>query len=110
MTVADTGKAEAAGDELAVTGYRGPVPGGGLESPASVHLSRTGDATATNGGTAVTGYVHTLTVQRTPREPASWPHRVGVIPSEARSFQHRAEADRLRAVVEGGAPRCSPRC
>ncbi|MGX1501402.1 UNVERIFIED_CONTAM: DNA-binding ferritin-like protein [Streptomyces graminofaciens] len=102
VTVADTGNAEAAGDELAVTGHRGPAPRSSPEHPASVHLSRTGDATATNGGTAISGYVHTLTVQRTPQEPASWPHRVGVIPSEARSFQHRAEADRLRAVVEGG--------
>ncbi|MFF7074513.1 tetratricopeptide repeat protein [Streptomyces pseudovenezuelae] len=41
-------------------------------------------------------------MQHAPREPASWPHQVGVIPSPARSFQHRAEADRLRAAVEGG--------
>ncbi|WP_232839009.1 NB-ARC domain-containing protein [Streptomyces triticisoli] len=102
MTVADTGNAEASGDEMAVTGYRGPAPGSGPESPASVRLSGTGDAVATNGGTAISGYVHTLTVQRAPREPASWPHQVGVIPSPARSFQHRAEADRLRAAVENG--------
>ncbi|MGW5442711.1 tetratricopeptide repeat protein [Streptomyces asiaticus] len=102
VTVADTGNAEAADDEMSVTGYRGPAPGSGRASPASVHLSRTGDATATNGGTAISGYVHTLTVQRAPREPASWPHQVGVIPAPARSFQHRAEADRLRAAVEDG--------
>ncbi|MFD8342249.1 tetratricopeptide repeat protein [[Kitasatospora] papulosa] len=41
-------------------------------------------------------------MQRALREPASWPHQVGVIPSPARSFQHRAEADRLRTAVEGG--------
>ncbi|WP_107486301.1 tetratricopeptide repeat protein, partial [Streptomyces sp. 13-12-16] len=102
VTVADTGDAEAAGEETAVSGYRGPVPGSGPESPASVHLSGTGNATATNGAIAVSGYVHTLTVQHAPREPASWPHQVGVIPSPARSFQHRVEADRLRAAVEGG--------
>ncbi|MFC9916042.1 FxSxx-COOH system tetratricopeptide repeat protein [Streptomyces sp. NPDC127197] len=102
MTVADTGNAKAAGDEMAVTGYRGPAPASGPESPASVHLSGTGNATATNGGTAISGYVHMLTVQRVPREPASWPHQVGVIPSEARSFQHRGEADRLRVAVRSG--------
>jgi tetratricopeptide (TPR) repeat protein len=102
VTAEETGKAVAAGDELTVTGYRGPAPGSSNGSPTSVHLSHTGDATATNGGTAISGYVHTLTVQRAPREPAAWPHQVGVIPSAARSFQHRAEADRLRAAVEGG--------
>ncbi|WP_316763139.1 FxSxx-COOH system tetratricopeptide repeat protein [Streptomyces herbicida] len=34
--------------------------------------------------------------------PAAWPHQVGVIPSRAQSFQHRAEADRLRAAIDGG--------
>ncbi|GGT21900.1 FxSxx-COOH system tetratricopeptide repeat protein [Streptomyces toxytricini] len=99
VAVADTGSAEAA-DETAVTGYRGPVRQGG--GPDSVRLSRTGDVTASGGSTAISGYVHTLTVQRTPREPASWPHQVGVVPSAARSFRHRAEADRLRAAVAGG--------
>ncbi|MEU2134912.1 tetratricopeptide repeat protein, partial [Streptomyces sp. NPDC018352] len=102
MTVKDTGHAKAAGDEVAVTGYRGPAPGNGSEPFPSVKLARTGDANASGGGTAISGYVHTLIVQRAPREPASWPHQVGVIPSEARSFQHRAEADRLRAAVDGG--------
>ncbi|MFE6160443.1 tetratricopeptide repeat protein [Streptomyces sp. NPDC056486] len=37
-----------------------------------------------------------------PRVPAGWPHQVGVIPSRAQSFQQRAEADRLRAAVDGG--------
>ncbi|UQA96640.1 tetratricopeptide repeat protein [Streptomyces halobius] len=37
-----------------------------------------------------------------PREPAAWPHQVGAIPSRAQSFQHRAEAQRLRAAVDGG--------
>ncbi|MET7718615.1 tetratricopeptide repeat protein [Streptomyces sp. NPDC005407] len=34
--------------------------------------------------------------------PAEWPHQVGVIPARAQSFQHRAEADRLQATVDGG--------
>ncbi|MFF9481690.1 FxSxx-COOH system tetratricopeptide repeat protein [Streptomyces sp. NPDC014733] len=37
-----------------------------------------------------------------PRTAVAWPHQVGVIPSRALSFQHRAEADQLRAMVEGG--------
>ncbi|MCT2546931.1 MULTISPECIES: tetratricopeptide repeat protein [Streptomyces] len=101
MTVKDTGHAKAAGDEVAVTGYRGPAPGNGSESFPSVKVAGTGDASA-SGGISNTGYIGTVTVQRAPREPASWPHQVGVIPSEARSFQHRAEADRLRAAVAGG--------
>ncbi|MFD7835314.1 tetratricopeptide repeat protein [Streptomyces sp. NPDC059761] len=41
--------------------------------------------------------------QRTPREPAAWPHQVGVIPSRARSFQQRAEAQRLHMTgADGG--------
>ncbi|MFJ7200937.1 MULTISPECIES: FxSxx-COOH system tetratricopeptide repeat protein [unclassified Streptomyces] len=31
-----------------------------------------------------------------------WPHQVGVIPSRAQSFQHRAEADRLRTAIDSG--------
>ncbi|RSO09600.1 tetratricopeptide repeat protein [Streptomyces sp. WAC 05379] len=42
----------------------------------------------------------TLVQQRMPREPAAWPHQVGIIPPRAQSFQHRAEVDHLRAVVE----------
>ncbi|MDC0773889.1 NB-ARC domain-containing protein [Streptomyces sp. HD] len=102
-TVADTGKAGATADETAVTGYRGPAPGSSPGAPASAHLSRTGDATATNGATAVSGYVHTLNVQHgAVREPVSWPHQVGVVPEPAQSFQHRAEADQLRAAVKSG--------
>ncbi|WP_323185945.1 tetratricopeptide repeat protein [Streptomyces sp. NBC_00378] len=84
-----------------MTGYRGPAPGNGSEPFSSVKLAGTGDAIA-SGGISNTGYIGTLTVQRVPREPASWPHQVGVIPSAARSFQHRAEVDRLRAAVDGG--------
>ncbi|MEU2270931.1 tetratricopeptide repeat protein [Streptomyces olindensis] len=100
--MADTGNAEAAGDEVVVTGYRGPAEVSGPEFPATVRVSGTGNAMAARGGIANTGYIHTLTVQRMPREPAAWPHQVGVIPAPARAFQHRAEAARLRAAVEGG--------
>ncbi|MEV6179975.1 tetratricopeptide repeat protein [Streptomyces sp. NPDC052015] len=103
VTATDTGDAEATRDGTAVTGYRGPAPGTGPASPASVHLSHTGKATATGGSTAISGYVHTLTVQqRPPQEPVPWPHQVGVIPPAARSFQHRAETDRLHATADGG--------
>ncbi|MEU6339207.1 tetratricopeptide repeat protein [Streptomyces cellulosae] len=99
VTAADTGNAEATDDETAVSGYRGPALGQGTERSGSVYLSGTGNVTASGGATAVSGYVHTLTVQYALREPAPWPHQVGVIPSPARSFQHRDEADRLRAAV-----------
>ncbi|MFF8432870.1 FxSxx-COOH system tetratricopeptide repeat protein [Streptomyces bacillaris] len=103
VTVTDSGKAEATGDETSVTGYRGPAPGTGPESPVSVHLSGTGNVTVTDGGTGISGYVHQLTVHsRLPQEPAPWPHQVGVIPSVARSYQQRAETDRLRTTVDGG--------
>ncbi|WP_406167182.1 FxSxx-COOH system tetratricopeptide repeat protein [Streptomyces sp. NBC_00996] len=103
VTVADTGNAEAVGDATAVSGYRGPAPETGHVSPAPVRLSHTGNATATHGATAISGYVGTLTVQqRPPQEPAPWPHQVGVIPPAARSYQHRAETDRLHATADGG--------
>ncbi|MDH6131455.1 hypothetical protein P3T37_000824 [Kitasatospora sp. MAA4] len=92
----DTGDAHAAAGAAAVSGHRGPVP-----AAASVQVSRTGDATATApGAIAVSG---NLTVhQRAPREPAEWPHQVGAVPARAHSFQHRAEAQRLRAAVRDG--------
>jgi cell division protein ZapA (FtsZ GTPase activity inhibitor) len=72
-------------------------------------VSGTGDAIAFGGGLANAGYIHQVSVekltmvqQRVPQEPAPWPHQVGVIPSRAQSFQHRAEVDRLREAVEGG--------
>ncbi|MFH9250868.1 FxSxx-COOH system tetratricopeptide repeat protein [Streptomyces lydicus] len=67
-------------------------------------MSRTGDAIASEGAVANAGYIHQLNVvqQHTPRPPAPWPHQVGVIPSRAQSFQRRTEADRLRAVADGG--------
>ncbi|MFI5534075.1 FxSxx-COOH system tetratricopeptide repeat protein [Kitasatospora sp. NPDC051853] len=41
-------------------------------------------------------------VHAAPRQPASWPHQVGRIPPRAGSFQDRAEAARLAAVLESG--------
>ncbi|WTQ33299.1 tetratricopeptide repeat protein [Streptomyces virginiae] len=84
---------------MAVTGYRGPAPGSGNAPDGSVHISGTGDATAIGpGAIAVSG---NLTVQRVPQEPAPWPHQVGVVPPVARSYQHRAESDRLHATTGG---------
>ncbi|MFS7873534.1 tetratricopeptide repeat protein [Streptomyces asiaticus] len=37
-----------------------------------------------------------------PRTPAAWPHQAGVLPPRALSFQHRSEADQLRAAVDSG--------
>ncbi|MFE5518350.1 FxSxx-COOH system tetratricopeptide repeat protein [Streptomyces virginiae] len=99
MTVRDTGDAETIGGAMAVTGYRGPAPGSGNAPDGSVHISGTGDATAIGpGAIAVSG---NLTVQRVPQEPAPWPHQVGVVPPVARSYQHRAESDRLHATTAG---------
>ncbi|MCC3768211.1 tetratricopeptide repeat protein [Streptomyces sp. UNOC14_S4] len=101
VTVSDTGDATAASGGTAVTGYRGPGAGY-VATHTPVHQSGTGGATATGGGFANSGYIGSLAMQRTPQEPASWPHQVGLIPPAARSFQHRAEAERLRAKVDGG--------
>lgn len=109
VTVTDTGNAEGTSEATAVTGYRGRAPRANTAPAAPVRVSGTGDATALGGGLASTGYIHqvsaeqlTIVQQRVPREPAVWPHQVGVIPPRAQSFQHRAEVDRLRAMVEGG--------
>ncbi|MET8479993.1 NB-ARC domain-containing protein, partial [Streptomyces clavifer] len=64
-------------------------------------MAGTGDAVS-SGGISNTGYIGALTVQNALREPALWPHQVGVVPRSARSFQHREEADRLRVAVDGG--------
>lgn len=109
VAVTDTGNAAAVSGAIAVSGYRGPVPGSGGAPAAPVRISRTGDAAASEGGLANTGYIHQVSVEKltmvqpsAPREPAPWPHQVGVIPPRARSFQHRAEAERLRVTVDGG--------
>ncbi|MGW6145707.1 tetratricopeptide repeat protein, partial [Streptomyces sp. NPDC055140] len=68
-------------------------------------MSYTGAATASEGGLANTGYLaiedFTLVQQAAPRTPAAWPHQVGVLPPRALSFQHRLEADQLRAAADG---------
>ncbi|MET9695210.1 tetratricopeptide repeat protein [Streptomyces sp. NPDC006514] len=48
------------------------------------------------------GYVGQLVYQVAPREPATWPHQVGRIPSRAQSFQRRAEIERLRTAGDDG--------
>lgn len=105
LTVTGTGNATATSGATAVTGYRSPHPETN-GAPTIPGVSRTGDATATEGGLANTGYIHTnqLTVvqRRWPREPAAWPHQIGVIPSKAQAFQHRSEANWLRAAIDGG--------
>ncbi|WP_369212331.1 NB-ARC domain-containing protein, partial [Streptomyces flavofungini] len=69
-------------------------------------MSHTGAATASEGGLANTGFLaidrFTLVQQAAPRTPAVWPHQVGVLPPRAQSFQHRTEANQLRAAVDGG--------
>ncbi|MEU0632267.1 tetratricopeptide repeat protein [Streptomyces sp. NPDC005989] len=105
VEVTDTGDAQAHGGGTALTGYRGPAPEpAGPPPQGPVQVSRTGDATASAGGTAISGHVGELTVVQltAPRERASWPHQVGVIPPRAQSFQHRPEAEQLRAAVDGG--------
>ncbi|MFJ4843221.1 tetratricopeptide repeat protein, partial [Streptomyces sp. NPDC088746] len=102
VTAADTGTATATDGATAVTGYTGPDPG----TASLVHVSHTGDATASEGSLANTGNLtidrFTLVQQAAPRTPATWPHQVGVLPPRAQSFQHRAEADQLRAAVDSG--------
>ncbi|MEU0603988.1 FxSxx-COOH system tetratricopeptide repeat protein [Streptomyces sp. NPDC006393] len=111
VAVTGTGNASAASEATAVSGYRGPAPGTETATAAPVRVSATGDATASEGGLANSGYIHhvraeklTVVQQRPPREPAAWPHQVGVIPSRAQSFQHRAEMERLRTAVGDAAP------
>ncbi|MEU0212926.1 tetratricopeptide repeat protein [Streptomyces canus] len=74
-----------------------------------LRIRNTGSAVATNGGSAVTGYVHSLTVNTTtvregagPREPAHWPQNVGTVPRPSIGFQARAEAAQLRSFLDDG--------
>ncbi|MFF4410417.1 tetratricopeptide repeat protein [Streptomyces sp. NPDC001404] len=90
------GRAKQAGDQA-----RAPAPDCAVNRHG-VSLNHTGPATAEGNAIAVSGYVHELNAPRAPQEPARWPHQVGLIPPRAQSFQHRAEADRLRAAMAGG--------
>ncbi|MCA1219383.1 FxSxx-COOH system tetratricopeptide repeat protein [Streptomyces sp. 8L] len=56
---------------------------------------------ADHGGIAV-GHAEQVHHHAPPRTPAAWPHQVGVIPPRAQSFQHRSEADRVRAAAGAG--------
>ncbi|PWI06326.1 tetratricopeptide repeat protein [Streptomyces sp. NWU339] len=105
IQVADTGDAQATGGATAITGYQGPPTGSGPPAAGHVSITQTGTANAAPGSAAVTGYVAgnvTVEYRPAPRTQAPWPHQVGVIPSRAQSFHHRAEEERLRAVVDGG--------
>ncbi|MFF0507412.1 tetratricopeptide repeat protein [Streptomyces fimicarius] len=104
VVVTNTGDAHAHAG-TALTGYQGPAPGTAAHSAGELlQVSGTGDATASWGGTAVSGYVRDMTVvnQAAPRTPAAWPHQVGVLPPAALSYQHRAEVDQLRTTLDGG--------
>ncbi|MEW2176328.1 tetratricopeptide repeat protein [Streptomyces sp. NPDC005406] len=105
----DTGDPTAGADGKAVTGYRGPARASSGAAAAPVHVSGTGDAVAATGGLANSGYIHelnvstlTMVVQHGPREPAAWPHQVGLVPPRALSFQPRTELERLKEAVAGG--------
>ncbi|MEU1404798.1 FxSxx-COOH system tetratricopeptide repeat protein [Streptomyces sp. NPDC005728] len=66
--------------------------------------------TADASGAITASTIHQVTLHPyTAREPAPWPHQVGIIPSSARSFQHRAASERLRAAIDrGGTALLSP--
>ncbi|MET9193251.1 tetratricopeptide repeat protein [Streptomyces olivaceus] len=100
VTVTDTGDATASSAGAAITGYQGTAPRGENTTRAPVRVSRTGTAVATSGGIANSGYIGSLTVRPTPREPAPWPHQVGVLPPTARALQQRPSADSLRQAFE----------
>ncbi|MFE1443231.1 tetratricopeptide repeat protein [Streptomyces sp. NPDC058739] len=109
VAVNRTGSADARSEATAVTGYRGPAPDTGAAAPTLARVSGSGDATASSGAFANTGYVDKVSVgrltvvqQRASRAPAVWPHQVGVLPLRAQSFQQRAEAARLRAEPDDG--------
>ncbi|MGW2975409.1 tetratricopeptide repeat protein [Streptomyces mirabilis] len=53
-------------------------------------------------GSLAVGYAEQIRFQAPARQPAAWPHLVGVIPPRAPAFQHRAVAEQLRQAVSGG--------
>ncbi|MFD9418787.1 tetratricopeptide repeat protein [Streptomyces goshikiensis] len=74
-------------------------------------MQSTGSATASEGGLANTGYIHqvraqnlTVVLQPGPRDPAPWPHQIGIIPSRARSFRHRFGLSQLQEAANGATP------
>ncbi|MEU7688560.1 tetratricopeptide repeat protein, partial [Streptomyces spectabilis] len=102
VAVNHTGDAVATAGATAVTGHRGPAPPRADDDTRhiAVRVSGSGPAIATAPGAfAVSGQ---MTIVRAPREPAPWPHQVGVVPGRAHCFRDRAEARRLRAAMEGG--------
>jgi hypothetical protein len=90
--VARTGEAAALDGGSAVSGFRGPGITG------AVQVSDTGPAVSVGGGIANSGY---LVVQPS-RQPAPWPHQVGVIPPRAQPFHSREEFGHLRAALGQG--------
>ncbi|WP_189716375.1 tetratricopeptide repeat protein [Streptomyces phaeofaciens] len=109
-------EARASGTALVPSGEGAPTNSlrsasqqGDTAAVRTVLVVGTGESNASEGAFSNTGYVHhvsasTLNIiqQRTPREPAPWPHQVGVIPPRAQAFQERPEAALLRSAVEGG--------
>ncbi|WP_334663536.1 NACHT domain-containing protein [Streptomyces cyaneofuscatus] len=59
--MADTGRAEAIGEETAAPGHRRPAPGN-TGTPRAVRVSDTGDASGSEGAFVNTGYIHNLNV------------------------------------------------
>ncbi|MEV7420672.1 tetratricopeptide repeat protein, partial [Streptomyces sp. NPDC089919] len=87
------------GPEKALPGERS------LSAGEDIVLGVSGDGNETTVETLVNGNHNSITKQYVlpaARSQAVWPHQVGVIPTPARSFQHRAEVERLRTAVEGG--------
>jgi hypothetical protein len=78
----------------------GPGDGDEHERGLRAVAKNTGDATASNGGFANSGAIGTLVWQEAARRPAEWPHQVGSPPGRALGFQDRAEAARLREVLQ----------
>ncbi|MFI1177623.1 tetratricopeptide repeat protein [Streptomyces melanogenes] len=68
-----------------------------------MRVTQSGPAIARDGSVAISGSGAVTVVHgRAPQEPVPWPHAVGVLPSRAQAFQHRAEAGQLRAALDQG--------
>ncbi|MBB0246812.1 hypothetical protein FNQ90_22500, partial [Streptomyces alkaliphilus] len=79
----------------------GAGAGAGDGGGGGVWVSHTGDATASDGGIANSGHltVGQLTVMAGPREPAPWPHRIGLLPPQATAFQYRDQEHTLAGLL-----------